>query len=92
MDEGFVPRVGTFFILVGIGLALIFAGSWTDGKADAGWLLASLISVVYGYWLRRPKGPRQQTVRFSYLRKSRDRSRQQKAERAEKKKQKKKKK
>jgi hypothetical protein len=90
MDEGLVPRVGTFFILVGIGLTLIFASSWTDGKADVGWLLASLISIIYGFWLRRRKGPAPQTARFSYLRKSRERGRQKKAERAEKKKQKKK--
>jgi peptidoglycan biosynthesis protein MviN/MurJ (putative lipid II flippase) len=90
MDEGFTPRVGTFFILVGIGLALIFAGSWTDGKADAGYLLASLISFVYGFWLRRRKGPHPQTARFSYMRKSRERNRQRKQDRADKKKQKKK--
>lgn len=91
MDEGFVPRIGTFFLLVGIGLMVIFAGSWTDGKADTGYLLASLIAFVFGFWLRRRKGPKPATARFSSLRSSREKSRQRKSERAEKKKQQKKK-
>ncbi len=91
MDEGFTPRVGTFFFLVGIGLMVVFAGSWTDGKADAGYLVASLIAFVFGFYLRRRKGPPPPSARFSGLRQSRDKSRQRKAEKAEKKKQQKKK-
>jgi len=90
MDEGFVPRIGSFFILVGIGLTLIFVGSWTDGIPDVGYLLASLISVVFGFFLRRRKEPPPTTARFSGLRQSHEKSRQRNAERAEKKNKKKK--
>jgi len=91
MDEGFVPRVGTFFILVGIGLILIYVGSRTDGKADSGYLVASLMTFVFGFWLRRPRGPGTPSARFSGLRSSREKRRQRKAEKEEKKKQEKKK-
>jgi hypothetical protein len=89
MDEGFVPRIGTFFILVGIGLILIFVVSQTDGRADFGYLLASLISFALGFWLRRRRQPPPPSARFSSLKKSREKSRQKKTERAEKKKKKK---
>jgi len=85
MDEDFVPRIGTFFILIGIGLILIFVASQTDGQADFGYLLASLISIVFGFWLRRRRQAPPPSARFSSLKKSREKSRQKKVERAEKK-------
>jgi hypothetical protein len=81
MEKGILPRVGTFVILVGCGLLLLFGGSIAAGDYGFGvlYLLFAAISMFLGTSLRRTAA-RPEPTRFSSIRQARDRSRQRREE------------
>jgi len=82
------PRVGTFFILIGIGLLILFAASDVAPGADVefDYFFLGVLGVVIGILFRRkaPKPP--PSNRFSRLRAMREKSKQRKADKKKKKK------
>ena len=80
----FLPRIGTFLILIGIGLLLVFIGSYLASTPHYGYLFSSLGLFALGYLLRRRAKPRP-SGRFRVVRGMYDKSK----ERREQKKQKK---
>ncbi len=63
----FLPRIGTFLILVGIGLMMIFIGSIQGNVPQFGILFFSLIALFLGFILRRCAKPRSPSGRFRTL-------------------------
>ena len=82
------PRVGTFFILIGIGLLILFAASDVAPGADVefDYFFLGVLGVVIGILFRRkaPKPP--PSNRFSRLRTMREKSKQRKEDKKKKKK------
>ena len=77
MNNNLLPRLGTFFILVGCGVLILFIGA-TFAKEFSHLILYLLIAVVafiLGFGLRH-SAPRPEPTRFSSIRKARQRSRQ----------------
>lgn len=69
MDDDFVPRIGVFFILIGIGLIVMFVGSGASGNSQVVFLLGSLTSFGIGYLLQRKRKPPPPSERFRLIRK-----------------------
>ena len=78
MDQqpGFVPRIGTFFILVGIGVMLVFIGSGLAKAPHYSYFFSSLIILVLGILLRRRAKPRPSSGRFRAIRGIYDKSKE----------------
>ncbi len=74
MNNNLLPRIGTFFILIGCGLLIIFAGSIFAREFNLLYLLFAVATLVLGSGLRR-MAPRPEPTRFSTFRKVRQRSR-----------------
>jgi hypothetical protein len=68
MANEFLVRVGTFCVLVGLGVFILFVASDSAGKADFDYLFWSLLAIVVGILLRGRKEPAAPSGRFSFLR------------------------
>jgi hypothetical protein len=68
-------RMGTFFILAGLALLVLFVGSILGKGTNAVILLLSLAAFFVGFMLRRNK-PVKDSGRFGTIRRIRERSRQ----------------
>ncbi len=85
MGNNIAPRVGTFFILIGLGLLILFVGSALSRDAHYNYLLFSAAALFLGFLFRRT-APRPEPTRFSGIRKASQRSRQRREEREQQKK------
>ena len=76
MEPGFelIPRIGTFFLLLGCGLMILFIGSEFSREANFNFFFLSLVALFIGYQLRRRAQPRE-SARFSAIRRAREQSR-----------------
>ncbi len=89
-NSSLTPRVAAFFLLLAIGLMVLFIGSVMADQAQCVYFLLSLISGFLSvfFYRRSPKPPPSQ--RFSGLRKMRERRKQRLEEKRKKQQQKKK--
>ncbi len=88
MDEGdrkeFISRIGTFFLLVGIGTMWVFIVSDMSNNTDFIFFFISIVSLVGGWYFKRITAPPPKTgARFEGLRKLAQKQREAKAKRAE---------
>ncbi len=81
-----VPRVGTFFFLMGGGALFLFILASLDGKVDVFLLLLALIGLSLGFAFRRKKEPAPPTTRFASLRRMNEQNRKRREERDKKRK------
>jgi len=86
----FTPRIGTFLILVGIGLLLVFIGSYLASTPHFGYLFSSLIVLILGFLLRRRAQPRPSSGRLRVVRGIYDKSKERREQKREQKKKQKK--
>ena len=70
--EEFIIRVGTFFIVIGVGIFILFIASDAAHQTDFDFLFWSIIAIAIGMLLRRRKPPPPPSGRFSTLRKWRE--------------------
>lgn len=65
----FINRVGTFFILIGLGLIGLYILSDIAQAPSCNFIIFGGISLAFGIylWMRDPKPPPQQTGRFRIL-------------------------
>ena len=75
MNNPFSFRLGTFFILVGCGLLVLFTGSVFAREFNLATLLFATATLLLGFAFRRAVPPAEPT-RFSGIRKLSQRSRQ----------------
>ena len=75
MNNNFLSRVGSFFILVGLALLLMFVASVMSSEIHALYLLTSLVSFFVAFWLRRDK-PESNSGRFRVIHQARERRHQ----------------
>lgn len=72
MFNEFIIRIGTFFLLIGVGVFILFVASDYAGKTNFDYLFWSVLAVTVGLMLRRRRPPRPPSDRFSYVRKLRE--------------------
>jgi hypothetical protein len=79
MEDDLRPRIGTFFILIGLGLLALFVGSDMALQADFWYFMGSVGCIGFGAYLKlvssREKGPSQ---RFSAIRNYREKRKKEK--------------
>jgi hypothetical protein len=88
-DEGspqyeLVPRVGTFFIILGIFALIFFLASDFADQPEFDWLFAGMVLLGLGFFFRRRAAPPPSADRFSSIRKMRESAKKRKEERAKK--------
>ena len=82
----FVPRIGTFLILLGIFALILFLASDFAKSPKFNWLFIGMILIGLGFLLRRRATPPPPAGRFGMVRKMREDAEKRKEERAKKKK------
>lgn len=89
-DQGdFVPRIGTFLMLLGIFAFIFFLASDFSNQTDFDWLFAGVVLFLIGLVFRRRAPPPPPSGRFGGVRKWREDAKKRKQAKAEKKKAKK---
>jgi hypothetical protein len=71
MFREFLNRIGTFLILMGIGLLILFIASDGTGAPNFDYLFWAMLSVIVGFFMRRRRESPQDADRFAMLRKLR---------------------
>ncbi len=71
MVEEFIIRIGTFFILIGVGIFILFVASDYANQTNFDYLFWAVLSVTIGIMLRSRKPSPPPSGRFSYLHKMR---------------------
>jgi len=69
MINEFLIRVGTFLILLGLGMLILFIASDYAQQANFDYLFWAVLAVTVGFMLRRRKTPPPPSGRFESLRK-----------------------
>ncbi len=77
MNDHLLPRLGTFFILMGSGLLILFIGSVFAGEFNILFLLFAAVTFFIGFMFHR-LAPHPEPTRFSTIRKMSQRARQRK--------------
>jgi membrane protein implicated in regulation of membrane protease activity len=75
-----LSRLGTFFILVGLGLLILFVGSIIGKVTSLAYLLLSIAALFIGYLFRR-RTPKRESSRFQTIRRMSERGHQRRQER-----------
>jgi len=73
MNNNLLPRIGTFFILVGCAFLILFIGSVFAKEFDILYVFFAGVAMVLGFVLRST-APRPEPTRFSGIRKVSQRS------------------
>ena len=73
------PRIGTFFIIIGFGLFVLFLGSAFSKESNFNYFFLGLAVVFVGILFRR-RGTRHESGRFASVQRARERSRKRREE------------
>lgn len=71
-EDPLIVRVGTFFMVMGLGAFVLFVTSDIADKVDFDYLFTAMLLVSIGWYFRRTKAPPPPAGRFAYLRKWRE--------------------
>ena len=74
MENNFLPRIGTFLIVIGLGLLVLFIGSVFSSAAQLSYFLLSAAAFFLGTVLRR-RATHQPSGRFGSINRLRGRNR-----------------
>jgi hypothetical protein len=80
----FVPRIGTFFIVLGIFSLILFLASDFADRPEFDWLFIGMVLMGLGFLFRRSAAPPPPASRFGMVRKMRDDAKKRKEEKAKK--------
>jgi hypothetical protein len=72
MIDGLIVRIGTFFLVIGVGIFILFIASDYAAQTNFDYLFWSVLAVTVGIMLRRRRPPRPPSGRFGYVRKLRE--------------------
>ncbi|MBL8101622.1 MAG: hypothetical protein JNM02_03755 [Anaerolineales bacterium] len=71
-EDPLIVRVGTFFIVMGLGAFVLFVTSDIADQVDFDYLFIAMLLFGVGWGFRRKKAPPPPAGRFEYLRKLRE--------------------
>ena len=66
-DDPIEVRMGTFFVVMGMGIFLLFVVSDVVDKVEFDYFFLAVILLVIGYYFRRKKAPPPGANRFSWF-------------------------
>jgi hypothetical protein len=78
------PRVGTFFVMLGIFALIFFLASDFANRPEFDWLFIGMVLMGLGFLLRRRAAPPPPAGRFGSIRKMRENAKKRKEERTKK--------
>jgi hypothetical protein len=67
-NDPFIVRVGTFFVVMGMGVFMLFVVSDIANEVDFDYLFIGMLLVGIGWMMRRSKAPPPSSGRFSGVR------------------------
>jgi hypothetical protein len=70
--DGFTVRIGTFFLLIGAYLFIMFLASDFAHQTNFDYLFLALMAIVAGWMMQRKKAPPPPSGRFGYFRRMRE--------------------
>lgn len=70
-EEPFVVRVGTFFLVMGVGIFILFVVSDIAEKPEFDYLFTGLLLIGVGWYMRRNKSKPPPSGRFGLLKRFR---------------------
>jgi len=76
-----VPRVGTFFLLMGAGSLVLFILAALGSEVNVLFLLLAVLGLSLGFAFRRKKEPNPPGTRFASLRRMNEQNRKRREER-----------
>jgi flagellar biosynthesis component FlhA len=79
-DRSTVVRMGTFFLVMGASVFILFVISDLANKVDFDFLFISVLLIFVGWFFRRGKAPPPSAGRFSLVNKTRGDARKRKEE------------
>ncbi len=74
MVQEFIIRIGTFLMVIGVGIFILFLASDYANAANFDYLCFAVLAITVGIMLRRRKPPPPSSGRFALLRKMREKS------------------
>lgn len=74
--EEFIARIGTFFILIGTFLVIMFIASDLADQTDFDYLFLAMMAIVAGWMMQKKRAKPPPAGRFAYLRRMREGSKQ----------------
>lgn len=66
-DDPFIVRVGTFFLVIGLGAFVLFVISDIVEKVDFDFLFVAVLLIGIGWYMRRGKSKPPPATRFSWI-------------------------
>ena len=84
-QKEFVPRIGTFLILMGLFFFILFIASDFAEKTDFDWLFLGLLLLGIGFVFRRRAAPPPPSGRFGGIRGIQERAKKRREEKVKKK-------
>lgn len=79
-DDSIGVRIGTFFLLIGVGAFVLFIASDLADKADFDYFFVAVLLIFVGWTLRRKKPPPPSAGRFAYIKSFRENARKKREE------------
>jgi hypothetical protein len=73
-DDSLTIRMGTFFMMMGLGAFVLFVTSDIADKVDFDYLFVAMLLISVGWFFRRKKAPPPPAGRFEYIRKLRNKN------------------
>ncbi|MBI1795271.1 MAG: hypothetical protein HYR70_13930 [Chloroflexi bacterium] len=70
--EEFILRIGTYFLVIGTGIFILFIASDFAQQTNFDYLFWAVLIVTIGILIRRRKPPAPPSGRFSFLKKMRE--------------------
>lgn len=67
-DDPFIVRVGTFFLVIGAGVLVIFIASDFANEVDFDYLFVAMLLIGVGWMMRSKKAPPPPADRFTWIR------------------------
>jgi hypothetical protein len=78
--DGFTVRIGTFLLLIGTYLFIMFLASDFAHQTNFDYLFLALMAIVAGWMMQRKKAPPPPSGRFGYFRRMRENANKRKEE------------
>jgi hypothetical protein len=79
-EDSLTIRMGTFFVMMGLGSFVLFVISDIVNQVDFDYLFIAMLLIAVGWYFRRKKAPPPPAGRFEYLRKLRENSKNKNAD------------
>ncbi|OQY34819.1 MAG: hypothetical protein B6I38_02020 [Anaerolineaceae bacterium 4572_5.1] len=78
MEENLVPRIGTFFLVIGMGFIILFVASDIAEDIYFSYFFIGLLLIAIGIFFRRKREAPPPSDRFSAIRKMREKANEKK--------------